>query len=153
MHLKKMSAARSAIKIIIGGNNDVLILLRLPFSRSPHPSNFCVTKYIISDTINGLMDNNYWYERLPRYYFVNNVSVCETLNDEIHYKEAQKILINLAVGDNGKCDGYIDDLIICAVDIDKNLGIIIVAPCTVIKEVYHSAKGDEFIKKNNIVAL
>ena len=73
--------------------------------------------------------------------FVNNVLVCETLNHDIHFEKAQKILVNLVVGYNGKCDHTCNEYKLF-------LEIIIAATCRVIDEIYHSEKVDAFIKRN-----
>ena len=91
----------------------------------------------MSDTINELLDNKYWYERILIPDSVNNVPEGETLSQGINFEKARKLLVNLPVKDNGKFGGYTNDLIIYAVDINNNLERIIEAPCVVIKSMYH----------------
>ena len=40
-------------------------------------------------------------------YFVNYVTASEKLNIKIPLAKSSKLLVNLLVEDNGKCDGYI----------------------------------------------
>ena len=47
---------------------------------------------IMSYTVNDLLDNNYWYERLLRSDFVNNVWECESLSHGITFAKAWKLL-------------------------------------------------------------
>ena len=53
---------------------------------------------------------------------------------------------------HGKSDVYIDDIVTVAVDMGKNLARIVAAPCTVIHAVAHSAEGDTFLERQEMIA-
>ena len=44
---------------------------------------------------------------------------CETLNIDIPFSKSKKLLGNFPVENNRKCDGYINNLITCALDRNK----------------------------------
>ena len=82
----------------------------------------------MSDTINDLPDNNDWNINLLRLDFQNNIMAQKTLSRDIAFTKEQKLVVNLPVEDNGKCDVYINDFITCSADINDNTKINIVAP-------------------------
>ena len=84
---------------------------------------------------------------------INNVPACETLSNITNSSKSRKLLVNFPVEDNGKCYGYIEILITCAVGINNNKEIIIASPCMVIQTMDHSEKVDTYIKRGYIVAM
>ena len=70
--------------------------------------------------------------------------VCETLNRGIPFTKLRKLWANFPVEDNGKCSGFLDNLIAYVFDINKNSERIIAAPCVVIHAMVHSKKGDTY---------
>ena len=60
---------------------------------------------------------------------------------------------NYHVEDNGNFDGYINNLITCAVKKNNNLERIIAAPCMVTHAMDHSEKGNTILKIDGILAL
>ena len=107
----------------------------------------------MSDTINRLMDNNYWYKSILQSDFVMNVPSYETLNHDTPFEKVRKLLVNLLVEDNGECDGYIRNLIPSVMYINNNLEITISEMCTMIHIMSHLEKVDTYLKRDDIVAL
>ena len=63
MNVKATPSTRSEIKLAIDSINYVLVSFRLPFTGSPFPSDFCVTTYIVPETINDLLENEDWEKK------------------------------------------------------------------------------------------
>ena len=82
---------------------------------------FIFNKYIMMVIINELLDNYERDENIVQLHFFNYVPASENLNYTIPFAKAQKLLVNFTVENNGNCDSCIENLITCAVDIDKNL--------------------------------
>ena len=154
IHLRASTAKQAAIKIIINGVSYVMISLRLPFGGSPCPADFCVVSDIVTDSINDLLGCTEWDESMVFSNFIKHVPPPEQLeDDDTPFAQARSLSVTLPVEDEGKCDGYIDDLMTCAVDIGNNLARIVAAPCTIIHALAHDSEGDTVIPRDDMVAL
>ena len=92
-------------------------MLILSIGGSSLPSNFCVEKDIILETINDPLDNNDWDENTVQSGFVNNFPAYEKLNSKKTFAKDRMLSVNLLFEDGGKHDVYIDNFIKWVADI------------------------------------
>lgn len=154
MHLREQTAKRSAVRIAINDITYVLISLRLPFGGAPCPSDFCTVSDIVTDCINDLLDSKDWDESKVCSDFVKFIPPPEILAADIPFAQARDMCVTLPDEDNGKCDGFIDDLISVCVDIANNLLRLTAAPCTIIHAMSHAATdGSTFLARDDMVSI
>jgi len=153
MHLDAKTAKRVAIMVKINGKEYLLLTLRHPFGGKPGPSQFCLFSDIVVDTINDLLASEHWDEKTVYSDFIKNIPTPEFYPANIPFAQAAELIVTLPDEDQGKCDGYIDDLITACVNIGSNLCRGMAAPCTVIHAIAHQASSDTFITRDNMIAL
>jgi len=132
LHLTANSALESSVIVEIKNIKYFIISLRMPFGGSPCPSVFALLADVFTDTINDLLNDEKWDSEELFSEKVNQIPAPNKLNDEIPYAQARSMSVKLPDEDCGKSDVFLDDIISCAVDINKNLDRITKAPITII---------------------
>jgi hypothetical protein len=150
--LKASSAITSAVTITFNGEDFILIPLRLPFRGSPCPSDFCVVSDIITDAINDLMCNKEWDPNVVHLEYVSMIPAAQPSPIDIPFEQGQELSVAMPDNDDGAADCFIDDIIMCAMDIDDNLQRITAAPCAIIHALAHSLSSTTFIRRQNMIA-
>ena len=144
MYLKETSASMSDIKIII--DRDIYVLFFYKFHLMDHRGHLIYVSrrklfqiwfmtfwiIIIKKKATEIRFYQYWYG-------VWNIESWHTF-----FKSAEVM---------GGVINKPTNKITCTVDINNNLEIIMVAPCMVIQKIDHSAKGNTYIKRDNIMVL
>jgi len=140
---------------MINGMTYVRISLRLPFGGSPSPANFCTVSDIVTGCINDWLECNKWDEsKVCSEQFVKHIPLPEPLAEDISFAQERDMCVDLPIEDNGKCDGYIDNLISVCVDIANNLQRLTAGPCTIIHAMAHAATdGETFLARYNMVPM
>ena len=153
MHLRARTAKRVAIRVFLQGSWYLLLTLRHPFGGAPGPSQFCTFSDITVDTINDLLASKEWNEDEVASDFVKHIPKPQFFDASVPFAEAKELLVDIPPADNGKCDGYIDDLISTCVNIGDNLKRIMAAPCTVIHALMHHSSTPTFIPRDDLIAM
>ena len=124
----------------------ILLSLRQPFGGAPCPSEFAVVADIITDTINDLLEDEEWDHNLIYSELANRIPKEKDFGNDIPFHKAREMSVSILLGENGKSDVYVDDIITIAVDINDNLDRIRKAPITVM----HAVADNSYFKSSNI---
>ena len=151
--MNAITAARSAVRVKLNERYFILLSLRQPFGGTPCPSEFAVVADIITDTINDLLEDEEWDHDLLYSKLVDKIPVEKGLSDNIPFHQVQEMSASIIIGENGKSDVYVDDIITIVVDINVNLQRIKKAPITVMHAVVDNATMEsKNIKRKDIVS-
>ena len=153
LHLNAKAAKRAAIRVKLNGTWYVIISLRLPFGGASCPADFCLFSDIIADSVNDLLACENWDENKVHSPFIKNVPACKVLDDLIPFGVARDLLVNFPLNDCGYCDVFIDDLITCAVNLERNLQRMVAAPCTVIHAFAKNCPDKQGLPRDDLIAL
>ena len=152
LHLNAKSALESAIVVTISNIQYLIISLRMPFGGAPCPSEFALFTDIVTDTINDLLEDKNWNNKINFSDTYHHIPEPVYLNEKIPFAQAKKMCVKLPVEDNGKADVFLDDIISCVVDLNDNLDRITKAPSTVIDAVARQGKSMD-VERDNMIEI
>ena len=121
VYTNSRTETKSAVRLKIKGEWFILVSLRLPFGGSPCPPDLCLASDIITDTTKNLCTLKERNHKEVCSDYVKNIHQAKKRSRDILFCQAQDLSINLPVGDSGKVDYFVDNIISCTVDIDVNL--------------------------------
>ena len=141
------------MKLDIKGTEYLLLTLRHPFGGKAGPSHFCLLSDIVVDTINDLLLCKEWDDKTVTSNFIKHIPEAEAYKESAPFKEARKLIVDIPAEDEGKCDGYIDDLITVVVDIGREQERSKAAPCTIIHAIAHLTQNELFVERDDQIAI
>ena len=153
LHLSAKIATKVGVKLDIKGTEYLLLTLRHPFGGKAGPSHFCLLSNIVVDTINDLLLCKEWDDKTVTSNFIKHIPEAEACKESAPFKEARKLIVDIPAEDEGKCDGYIDDLITVVVDIGRNQERSKAAPCTIIHAIAHLTQNELFVERDDQIAI
>ena len=152
MHLEAKSAVRSAVRVEINGEWNVLISLRLPFRGSSCPPDFCLMSDIICDVTNNLLRCDKWNKSKVHSLLSDFVPPDEELDKKIPLAQAEDLAVPIQTKNIGSFKVFIDNFTGVTVDIGNNKERLKVAPGTVIHAVSNITEDDLGVKRDHFIA-
>lgn len=152
MHLGVKSVVKTAVQVEIDGVQYVLLSLRLPFGGANCPGDFSLLSDVSVDITNDLLQCEEWDFTTVQSPFAPEIPAAKPLPDEVEFGQVRELSVDIPVNDNGKTDGYIDDLITVVPDIGDNIDRARIAPCTVLHALAQSTDGETHIPRDNLIA-
>ena len=109
-----------AVKTMIVIGELAYLLSRLPFGVECGPSEYSSISEGIFDLANDLLDDPKWDPEIDHSPLKSELSVKNISDRTIPYSEAKELCVDIPFR-KATCDGYIDDAILIALDIEKNV--------------------------------
>lgn len=102
--ISRKSVSRSAVKVKNGGEWYIVYSLRIPFGGSPCPYEYAVVADLVTDTINGLLEDQLWDHSSVCYHNCSKVPEPVPLFENIPYAKARELSVKIPLKSPSKAD-------------------------------------------------
>ena len=146
-------SSRTSLESITIYDGLLLVALHLTFGGSPCPSLWGVISETIADVGNAILSNPYWDHNEMFDPISELIESPRSLPEDIPFKKARSLLVDLPPNDIGYIDIYIDDNIGVTPDIGNNSTRLARAIPLAIRTMTRPIDPTDVIPRNDIISL
>ena len=117
-HLHPITSKRSITQITIDENKFILLAPRLTFGGKPYPSEWGCVSEPAADLVTDILSCEDWSPQQLHSPQQNLIPEPSPLPHDIPFGEAKETIVNIPHKNSGKCDVYIDDMVVIRPDIE-----------------------------------